>query len=49
MHESVVDKLLKIDELFSKRHPNITYEGAIPADADELDYVTIPMKGVVVA
>lgn len=45
----LIDKLTKLDEVVTKRHPELLYESSIPEDADELDYVRISLKGVVVA
>ena len=47
--ELLVDKLTKLDEIVTKRHPELLYESSIPEDADELDYVRLSLKGVVVA
>lgn len=38
----------KIDfnEALSKEQPDYLYEGAIPEDSDEMDFVKLPLKGV---
>lgn len=46
---TLLDYLSKLDELVAKNHPQLAYEGDIPAYEDELDYVTISMKGVRIA
>ena len=45
----IVDRLTKLDEVVTKRYPELLYEANIPEDADELDYVRLSLKGVVVA
>lgn len=49
MPELSIESLTILDEYMTKNHPEVSYEGAIPEDADEMDYVCITMKGVVVA
>ncbi len=36
----------KLDEELAKVQPDLAYEGGIPEDQDELDYITITLKGV---
>jgi hypothetical protein len=42
------NETLKIDynETLSKEQPDYFYEGVVPADNDEMDYVKLPLKGV---
>lgn len=49
MYDTLVDKLSILDEKVTKNYPNLQYEGTVDTDEDEMDYVTIEMKGVVIA
>lgn len=49
MTADLVEYLTKLDEMVTKRHPDLLYEGKIEMDTDELDYVIIKLKGVRVA
>ena len=42
------DKMSVMQEL-AKNQPDYHYEGAIPEDNDEMDYVAIAVKGVRIA
>lgn len=48
--DDMLEYLTKLDEEATKKHPVLAYEGRVPADADEMDYVRIPtQKGTVIA
>lgn len=36
----------KFSEELTKEQPDLAYEGGVPEDQDELDYVSINVKGV---
>lgn len=48
-NEINVTNLSKLDENITKNHPNLDYEGFIGYDEDEMDYVTITLKGARIA
>lgn len=48
-NELNIDVLTKLDENITKNHPNLDYEGFIGYDEDEMDYVTITLKGARIA
>lgn len=49
MTECLVERLTKLDELVTKNYPELLYEGTVKPDEDEMDYVSISMKGVRIA
>lgn len=48
-NEQIADRLTKLDEKVTKNFPELLYNGSIQADEDEMDYVTISLKGVRIA
>lgn len=49
MSGKLAEELTNIDEEFAKNYPELLYEGGIPSDSDEMDYVTITLKGARIA
>lgn len=49
LNEVSIESLTKMDENITKRFPEILYEGTIPTDEDEMDYVSISLKGARIA
>lgn len=49
MNANIIECLTNIDDMIAKEYPEYLYEGCLPEDADEMDYVTITLKGVQIA
>lgn len=49
VYDEIIEKLIILDENVTKNYPDLQYEGTVNIDEDELDYVNITVRGVVIA
>lgn len=49
MNANLIASLTELDDELTKNYPELQYEGIIPTDADEMDFVNMTLKGVTVA